>query len=99
MDRINVIIAENELSEREKLKGQLASEQDIQIVGEARDGKECLELVTRQRPDIVLIKEDLPVLNGLAAAEPSWWENYHSRLEQVARESGHRAEAQRSSRP
>ena len=69
MDRINVIIAENELSEREKLKSQLAGEQDIQIVGEARDGKECLELVTRHRPDIVLIKEDLPVLNGLAAAE------------------------------
>jgi hypothetical protein len=37
--------------------------------------------------------------DGLAAAEPSWWENYHSRLEQVARESGHRVEAQRSSRP
>ena len=69
MDRINVIIAENELSEREKLKSQLASEPDIQIVGEARDGKECFELVTRHRPDVVLIKEDLPVLNGLAAAE------------------------------
>ena len=69
MDRINVIIAENELSEREKLKSQLAGEQDIHIVGEARDGKECLELVTRQRPDIVLIKEDLPVLNGLTVAE------------------------------
>ena len=69
MDRINVIIAENELSEREKLKSQLASEPDIQIVGEARDGKECFELVMRHRPDVVLIKEDLPVLNGLAAAE------------------------------
>jgi pilus assembly protein CpaE len=69
MDRINVIIAENELNEREKLKSLLASEPDIQIVGEARDGKECLELVTRHRPEIALIKEDLPVLNGLAAAE------------------------------
>jgi pilus assembly protein CpaE len=69
MDRINVIIADNESSEREKLKSQLAGEQDIQIVGEARDGKECLELVMRQRPDVVLIKEDMPVLNGLAAAE------------------------------
>ncbi|HUJ70804.1 MAG TPA: response regulator transcription factor, partial [Verrucomicrobiae bacterium] len=69
MDRINVIIAENESSEREKLKGQLAGEPDFQIVGEARDGKECVELVTRHRPDVVLIKEDLPVLNGLAAAE------------------------------
>jgi pilus assembly protein CpaE len=69
MDRINVIIAESEMAEREKLKSQLAGEQDIQVVGEARDGKECLDLVSRQRPDVVLIKEDLPVLNGLAAAE------------------------------
>ena len=69
MDHINVIIAENVLGEREKLKSQLAGEPDIQVVGEARDGKECLELVARHRPDIVLIKEDLPVVNGLAAAE------------------------------
>jgi pilus assembly protein CpaE len=69
MDHISVIIAENELGEREKLKSLLAGESDIQVVGEARDGKECLELVTRHRPDVVLIKEDLPVLNGLAAAE------------------------------
>ena len=69
MDRITVIIAENELSEREKLRGQLANEQDIEIIGEARDGKECLELVKRQRPAVVLIKEDLPVVNGLTVAE------------------------------
>jgi pilus assembly protein CpaE len=69
MDHINVIIAENELGEREKLKSLLAGESDIQVVGEARDGKECLDLVSRHRPDVVLIKEDLPVVNGLAAAE------------------------------
>jgi pilus assembly protein CpaE len=69
MDHINVIIADNELGEREKLKSQLAGESDIQVVGEARDGKECLDLVSRHRPDVVLIKEDLPVVNGLAAAE------------------------------
>lgn len=69
MDHINVIIAENELGEREKLKSLLAGESDIQVVGEARDGKECLDLVSRHRPDVVLIKEDLPVVNGLTAAE------------------------------
>jgi pilus assembly protein CpaE len=69
MDHINVIIAENELGEREKLKSLLAGESDIQVVGEARDGKECLDLVARHRPDVVLIKEDLPVVNGLTAAE------------------------------
>ncbi len=69
MESITVIIAENELSEREKIKSLLGGEKDIQVVGEARDGKECLDLVSRQRPNIVLIKEDLPVVNGLAAAE------------------------------
>ena len=69
MDRITVIIAENELSEREKLKGQLANEQDIEVIGEARDGKECLEIVKKQRPSVVLIKEDLPIVNGLTVAE------------------------------
>ena len=63
--RITIIIAENELAEREKLKSMLAGEQEIQVVGEARDGRECLDLVMRLKPTIVLIKEDLPVLNGL----------------------------------
>jgi len=69
MEAITVIIAENELAEREKLKSLLANETDIQVIGEARDGRECLDLARRQRPTVALIKEDLPVLNGLACAE------------------------------
>jgi pilus assembly protein CpaE len=69
MEAITVIIAENELAEREKLKSLLSNEADVQVIGEARDGRECVDLVRRQRPTIALIKEDLPVLNGLAAAE------------------------------
>ena len=69
MEAITVILAENELAEREKLKSLLANEADIQVIGEARDGRECLDLVRRQRPTIALIKEDLPVISGLAAAE------------------------------
>ena len=60
MEGITVIITENELSEREKLKSLLANETDIQVIGEARDGRECLDLVRRQRPTVALIKEDLP---------------------------------------
>src|SRR2546426_2703405 len=69
MEAITVIITENELAEREKLKSLLANETDIQVIGEARDGRECLDLVRRQRPSVALIKQDLPVVNGLAAAE------------------------------
>ncbi len=69
MEAITVILAENELAEREKIKSLLANEADIQVIGEARDGRECLDLVRRQRPTLALIKQDLPVVNGLAAAE------------------------------
>ena len=68
-DAITIVIADNELAEREKLKAVLGDETDFQVVGEARDGRECADLVRRERPRIVLIKEDLPVVNGLAAAE------------------------------
>jgi len=68
-DTINIVIADNELSEREKLKSMLADQADFQVVGEARDGRECADLVRRERPRILLIKEDLPVQNGLAVAE------------------------------
>ena len=67
--RINIVIAENEPAERERLKNLLASDPEMQIVGEARDGKECVDLVKRQRPDVALIKEDLPGVSGLDAAE------------------------------
>jgi pilus assembly protein CpaE len=66
---IKVVIADNELGEREKLKQMLASAADIRVVGEGRDGKECLDVVTRLRPHIVLLKEHLPVISGLDVAE------------------------------
>jgi pilus assembly protein CpaE len=68
-DTINIVIADNELAEREKLKAMLADEADFQVIGEARDGRECADLVRRTRPRILLVKEDLPVLNGLTVAE------------------------------
>ena len=37
--------------------------------------------------------------DGLPAVDRAWWENYRSRLEQVARESGPPTEAPRSTRP
>lgn len=67
--RITILIAEDELSEREKLKNLLANEPDLEVVALARDGKECLDQVERLRPQVCLIKENLPVINGLEAAE------------------------------
>jgi DNA-binding NarL/FixJ family response regulator len=39
----------------------------IDVVGEASDGREAVDLVTRQRPDVVLMDIRMPVLDGIAA--------------------------------
>ena len=40
-----------------------------EIVGAARDGREAVSIVLRERPDIVLMDVQMPVMNGLDAAE------------------------------
>lgn len=45
----------------------LGGERDIEVVGEAGDGRAGLELVRAQRPDVVLMDIRMPVLDGLSA--------------------------------
>ncbi len=66
---IKVLVAENEGTDREQLKKLLADEDDVQVLAEVRDGKECLDQVAKLQPDIVLLKRELPVINGLDVAE------------------------------
>ncbi|MPY92493.1 MAG: response regulator [Acidimicrobiia bacterium] len=45
----------------------LEADEDLDVVGEASDGIEAVELVRRHRPDVVLMDIQMPVLDGLAA--------------------------------
>jgi DNA-binding NarL/FixJ family response regulator len=66
-DIIRVILADDHLVVRAGLRALLAANHDIEIVGEAANGREALALVERLKPDVVVLDLDMPVMDGIAA--------------------------------
>lgn len=66
---IRVIIADDQPVVRQNIISLLDKANDIEIIGEARDGLEAVWLTERLGPDVLVIDQGLPRLNGLQAAE------------------------------
>jgi len=66
--RIRVLIVDDHLMVREGLKVLLSTAPDLDVVGEAANGAEAVELVPLTRPDVVLMDILMPVMNGAEAA-------------------------------
>lgn len=65
---IKVLIAEDQSMVLGALAALLEIEPDIQVVGLARDGKEALERVKSERPDVLLTDIEMPEMTGLEVA-------------------------------
>jgi DNA-binding NarL/FixJ family response regulator len=65
---IRVLIADDETLVRGGFRMILEAQPDIQVVGEASDGQEALDLVRSLAPDVVLMDVRMPRLDGLEAA-------------------------------
>jgi DNA-binding NarL/FixJ family response regulator len=63
--RITVALAEDHTLVREGFKALLANQPAFQVVGEAGDGREALDLVARTQPDVLLLDLRLPRLHGI----------------------------------
>ena len=64
---IRVALADDQALVRAGFRMIVESQSDMQIAGEARDGQDAVELIRRERPDVVLMDIRMPRMDGLAA--------------------------------
>lgn len=69
MERIRVLIADDHALFREGLRVILEAHPDIEVVGEAANGREALEEARRLHPDVVVMDVAMPVMDGLQATK------------------------------
>ena len=68
MTRTRVLVAENHPSVRENLRYLINAEPDLECVGVARNGRQCIELCRELRPEVLVVDELLSGADGLAIA-------------------------------
>ncbi|MDL1896390.1 response regulator transcription factor [Anaerolineae bacterium CFX7] len=69
MPLIRLLIADDHTLFREGLRAIFDAQAEIEIVGEAANGAQAVELATAQLPDIILMDIQMPEMNGIAATE------------------------------
>jgi DNA-binding NarL/FixJ family response regulator len=64
---IRVLLADDQALFLEGLETLLSSQKDIQVVGQAANGQEAIDLALELRPDVILMDMQMPVLDGIGA--------------------------------
>lgn len=64
---ISVLLVDDHALVRSGFAMALGGEDDLRVVGQAADGAEAVELAARERPDVVLMDVQMPVMDGLEA--------------------------------
>ena len=66
-DKIRVLIADDHPLFAETLEALLTTDERIDVIGTARDGKEAVRLWRKLRPDVILMDISMPVMDGFEA--------------------------------
>lgn len=69
MKKIRVCICDDHALFREGVKAVLRQDARIELVGEAADGKQALDVIRRVRPDVALVDISMPALRGFEVAQ------------------------------
>ena len=66
---LRVLLADDHILVREGTRQILEREPDLHVVAEAGDGREAIDLVKREQPDVVIMDISMPVMNGIEATK------------------------------
>ncbi len=64
MNKIKILLADDHAILRDGLREKLSQEPDIDVIGDASDGREAVKLTEKLSPDIVVMDISMPLLNG-----------------------------------
>ncbi len=69
MNKLRVLLADDHMIVREGLKALINAQPDMQVVGEAENGREALKCAIELSPDVVVMDISMPEMNGVEATE------------------------------
>jgi two-component system, chemotaxis family, protein-glutamate methylesterase/glutaminase len=69
MEKVRVLVAEDSLTVRKRLCEVFSADPGFELIGEACDGKQAIEMCRELRPDVMTMDMIMPVMSGLAATE------------------------------
>jgi CheY-like chemotaxis protein len=65
--RLRVLLADDHEIVREGLRSLLSDEHDVEVVGEAANGREAVDLASQLKPDVIIMDVSMPLIEGAAA--------------------------------
>lgn len=68
-NKIKIVIVDDSQQTRENIAAIIDFEKDIEIVGEAGNGSEAIEVIKDKKPNIVLMDINMPVMDGIKATQ------------------------------
>src|ERR671926_693227 len=80
MKRIRILLADEHAVVRQGFKMILGAQSDMEIVGEAGNGREAVELAEQLRPDVIVMDVAMPELNGIEATRRLASSTPHTRV-------------------